>query len=218
MLISNLLLDFLQRFLETSAGGYRENSSNPMISKAYQATNGMSIVVEGGRLYSILRFQTFFPSINWNSVLDSDFDGGGWIYAAAPALPSADAINKPNVTLQQWQLAAVFHWEAPLPSPSFHHCNTKDFEVWEFLRNIFLLCRRNVFHAALGRLTAYWFIGGSGGQNIGYRFWHERLKIWLLHACLFSRHFDSGKTKHTLNSSCGAKTPWSTFKGFHLEA
>ena len=54
MLISNLLLDFLQRFLETSAGGYRENSSNPMISKAYQATNGMSIVVEGGRLYSIL--------------------------------------------------------------------------------------------------------------------------------------------------------------------
>ena len=117
MLISNLLLDFLQRFLETSAGGYRENSSNPMISKAYQATNGMSIVVEGGRLYSILRFQTFFPSINWNSVLDSDFDGGGWIYAAAPALPSADAINKPNVTLQQWQLAAVFHWEAPFPLP-----------------------------------------------------------------------------------------------------
>ena len=58
-------------------------------------------------------FQTFFPSINWNSILDSDFDGGGWIYAAAPALPSADAINKPNVTLQQWQLAAVFHWEAP---------------------------------------------------------------------------------------------------------
>ena len=54
VLISNLLLDFLQRFLETSAGGYRENSSNPMISKAYQATNGMSIVVEGGRLYSIL--------------------------------------------------------------------------------------------------------------------------------------------------------------------
>ena len=142
-----LLLDFLQRFLE-SAGGYRKNSSNPMISRAYQATNGMSIVVEPRTTLFNFGFQTFFPSINWNSILDSDFDGGGWIYAAAPALPSADAINKPNVTLQQWQLAAVFHWEAP-PAATCRS-STKSWEIWRFLRNILFLCRRNVFHAAGG--------------------------------------------------------------------
>ena len=66
-----LLLDFLQRFLE-SAGGYRKNSSNPMISRAYQATNGMSIVVEPRTTLFNFGFQTFFPSISSeNRVLDS---------------------------------------------------------------------------------------------------------------------------------------------------
>ena len=66
-----LLLDFLQRFLE-SAGGYRKNSSNPMISRAYQATNGMSIVVEPRTTLFNFGFQTFFPSISSeNGVLDS---------------------------------------------------------------------------------------------------------------------------------------------------
>ena len=48
---------------------------------------------------------------------------------------------------------------------------------------------------------------GVRGQNIGFRFWHERPKIWVLHACLFSRQFDSIETKHTRISPCGAKAP-----------
>ena len=38
---------------------------------------------------------------------------------------------------------------------------------------------------------------GVRGQNIGFRFWHERPKIWVLHACLFSRQFDSIETKQS---------------------
>ena len=107
-------------------------------------------------------FQTFSPSISWNWVLagQKSSSAAGWIYAPDPGLRSADAINKPNVTLQQWQLAAVFHWEAP---PATCRGNSgKSKEIWRFPRNILFLCRRNVFHAAVGRLTAYWFIVGSG--------------------------------------------------------